>query len=53
MFSHFPKTMMANWNERKPSIVFDCESVKDTYNEMNARGVIFSQTPQAMCLSAA
>ena len=44
----FPKTMMANWSERKPSIVFDCDSVKDTYTEMNARGVIFSQTPQAM-----
>ena len=33
----FPKTMMANWSERKPSLVFDCDSVKDTYTEMNAR----------------
>src|SRR5690349_17224161 len=44
----FPKAMMANWNERKPSIVFDCNSVSDSYREMNARGVIFSQAPQAM-----
>jgi lactoylglutathione lyase len=40
--------MMANWSERKPSIVFDCDSVKDTYTEMSARGVVFSQAPQAM-----
>jgi len=44
----FPKTMMANWNERKPSIVFDCLSVKDTHNDMSARGVEFSQAPQEM-----
>jgi len=34
----FPKAMMANWNERKPSIVFDCDSVQDTYNELKAWG---------------
>jgi len=39
----FPRTMMANWNERKPSIVFDCLSVKDTHNDMIARGVEFAQ----------
>ena len=39
---------MANWNERKPSIVFDCLSVKDTHNDMSARGVEFSQAPQEM-----
>jgi len=44
----FPRTMMANWSERKPSIVFDCDSVEGTYTELNARGVKFSQTPQAM-----
>ena len=44
----FPKTMMANWKERKPSIVFDCNSVSETYREMNARGVTFTQTPQNM-----
>jgi lactoylglutathione lyase len=44
----FPKTMMANWNERKPSIVFDCVGVKDTHNEMTARGVEFTQAPQEM-----
>jgi lactoylglutathione lyase len=44
----FPKAMMANCNERKPSIVSDCNSVRDTYKEMNTRGVKFSQAPQAM-----
>ena len=44
----FPKTMMANWNERKPSIVFDYLSVKDTHTDMSARGVEFSQTPKEM-----
>src|ERR1700730_4390616 len=44
----FPKAMMKTWNERKPSIVFECENINDTHTEMNARGVKFPQAPREM-----
>jgi hypothetical protein len=44
----YPKSMMQEWAERKPSIVFECASVKQTYDEMLSRGVQFTQTPTQM-----
>ena len=42
----YPKVMMEDWAERKPSIVFESENFRETYEEMRARGVDFKQEPQ-------
>jgi predicted enzyme related to lactoylglutathione lyase len=44
----YPKSMMADWQERKPSIVFECENVQQTFDEMRHRGVRFTQEPHEM-----
>jgi predicted enzyme related to lactoylglutathione lyase len=44
----FPRQMMPNWNELKPSLVFECEDIRATYEEMSARGIEFVDPPQAM-----
>ena len=40
--------MMSDAAERKPSIVFTCEDIQQTYEEMASRGVDFTQPPQSM-----
>ena len=40
--------MMHDWAERKPSIVFACDDIERTHEEMTGRGVPFSQPPQTM-----
>lgn len=42
----YPRSMMADWAERKPSIVFECENLTETYEGMLSRGVNFQQEPQ-------
>jgi lactoylglutathione lyase len=42
----YPKSMMADWAERKPSIVFESDNVRATHEEMRSRGVTFQQEPQ-------
>ncbi|HZO29972.1 MAG TPA: VOC family protein [Chloroflexota bacterium] len=44
----YPRSMMADWAERKPSIVFTCDDINRTFEEMSGRGVHFSQPPQPM-----
>ena len=44
----YPKTMMKDWSERKPSIVFECDDIHGTFRDMAARGVEFSQEPTEM-----
>lgn len=44
----YPKSMMKNWAELKPSVVFLCDDVEETYNTMKARGVEFEGEPQKM-----
>ncbi len=44
----YSKSMMEDWAERKPSLVFECEDIDDTYESMAARGVEFSQVPKEM-----
>lgn len=44
----YPKAMMEDWAERKPSIVFECADIQATYEEMSARGVNFTQAPREM-----
>src|SRR6185295_13661589 len=42
----YPKAMMEDWAERKPSIVFESNNLRETYEEMRTRGVEFQQEPQ-------
>jgi predicted enzyme related to lactoylglutathione lyase len=42
----YPKSMMQDWAERKPSIVFQCDNVQKTFEEMQQCGVEFSQEPK-------
>ena len=45
----YPKSsMMQDWAEHKPSIVFECENIQKTFEEMRDRGVQFTQEPKAM-----
>jgi len=44
----YPKSMMEDWAERKPSLVFECENIERTHKEMAGRGVEFSQEPKEM-----
>jgi lactoylglutathione lyase len=37
----YPKAMMTNWSEMKPSIVFECEDIEATYERLKANGVHF------------
>lgn len=42
----YPKQMMNDWQERKPSIVFSCEDIQATYEKLAACGVSFPEPPQ-------
>lgn len=42
----YPKQMMQDWQEYKPSIVFACEDIHATYEKMVARGVNFPEPPK-------
>ena len=44
----YPKSMMEDWAERKPSLVFECDDIAKTYKSMAERGVEFSQEPKEM-----
>ena len=44
----YPKNMMEDWDERKPSLVFECDDIERTHREMTGRGVEFSQEPKEM-----
>jgi predicted enzyme related to lactoylglutathione lyase len=47
----YPKAMMKDWAERKPSIVFECQDIQQTYQDMTRRGVQFTQEPKDMAWS--
>jgi lactoylglutathione lyase len=44
----YPKSMMQDWAERKPSVVFECDNIQTTFEEMRDRGVQFTQEPKEM-----
>ena len=44
----YPKSMMKDWAERKPSIVFECDDIQNTFEKMSSRGVAFTQKPKSM-----
>ena len=37
----YPKSLMTNWAELKPSIVFECDDIRGTYDSLKAKGVEF------------
>lgn len=44
----YPKSMMPNWAELKPSIVFECSNIQQTFEEMKAKGVTFIEGLEVM-----
>jgi lactoylglutathione lyase len=45
---HLSKVEDEDWTERKPSIVFECENIQETFAAVRDRGVKFIQEPKAM-----
>jgi lactoylglutathione lyase len=44
----YPRAMMPNWQELKASIVFECDDIDRTCQEMKERGVTFVEEPKKM-----
>ncbi len=44
----YPRALMTDWANLKPSIVFHCADVVATHKELTARGVAFSMPPTQM-----
>lgn len=44
----YPRSMMQDWAQRKPSVVFECDDVEHKYEELVSRGVTFTQPPKEM-----
>lgn len=44
----YPASMMQDWAQRKPSVVFECEDIEEKYKELSSRGVAFTQPPKQL-----
>ena len=44
----YPKALMSNWQELKPSIVFSSKDCEATFRELKSRGIEFTQEPERM-----
>ncbi|MGE5322920.1 MAG: VOC family protein [Actinomycetota bacterium] len=44
----YPRSMMQDWAQRKPSVVFECEDIHSKFGELSSRGVVFTQPPKDM-----
>jgi lactoylglutathione lyase len=44
----YPKAIMPDWAERKPSVVFHCPDVEAACRELQARGVALAMRPTPM-----
>jgi lactoylglutathione lyase len=42
----YPRSMMSNWREFKPSIVFLCDDLEKTYRDLRSKGVNFVEEPK-------
>jgi lactoylglutathione lyase len=42
----YPKAMMKNWSELKPSIVFEVDDIEKTYEQLRANGVDVEEPKQ-------
>ena len=47
-FVIFPRAMMPDWAERKPSVVLFCDDAEATFRKFSARGVTFTDPPKKM-----
>ena len=43
-----PKSLMTNWEEIKPSIVFECRDIQAAFESLKASGVEFVNQPKKM-----
>ena len=44
----YPRSMMEDWEKRKPSIVFGCRDIETTTAELVEQSVTFTQKPTKM-----
>jgi predicted enzyme related to lactoylglutathione lyase len=44
----YPRSMMEDWAQRKPSVVFECDDLQKKYEELSSRGVVFTQPPKEL-----
>ena len=44
----YPRGLVDDWAQRKPSVVFECDDIQATYQQLAGRGVTFTQPPKAM-----
>jgi predicted enzyme related to lactoylglutathione lyase len=44
----YPKSMMTNWEELKPSVVFQCADIEETCRRLEAAGVQIPMPPTPM-----
>jgi predicted enzyme related to lactoylglutathione lyase len=44
----YPKSLMADWAQRKPSVTLDCDDIQISYHQMVAAGVKFIDPPKQM-----
>jgi lactoylglutathione lyase len=44
----YPRSMMTDWEQRKPSIVFFCDDVEKTFQQLQSRGVHFNMPPKPL-----
>lgn len=44
----YPKALMANWQGLKPSIVFECTDIGNSYRSLKDNGAAFLEEPKKM-----
>ena len=44
----YPRAMMKNWEQMKPSVVFETDDFELTYGKMKRNGVLFIDEPKEM-----
>jgi lactoylglutathione lyase len=44
----YPRSLMKDWSERQPSIMFECDDVERTYEQLKNRGVEVGGQPVSM-----
>jgi lactoylglutathione lyase len=44
----YPRSMMRDWREMKPSLVFGCDDFEATYENLKGNGVEFLEEPKKM-----
>jgi len=44
----YPRSLMQNWKEIKPSVLFLCDNIEKTFSKLKSRGVKFTQEPERM-----